>query len=396
MKVGAILFDRDNAIFSRGKSIVSLGSAWAARGKERPKRIENIHDLDSDTLWFTNLTYQNFYTAGLSKHANYRNEVWLRTLFNQLAAEIGVDPTYVQPTETVSAIACIADTVVKESSNVYGIAPKSHNRLNEDFSIQLAPRSQLSDVIYPIFENIAQHPSVSVIKKVNFSSNSGLTLTLRRNRLAHARQLLSINVPSDLNWELVRSDNYKQHSFLSEVDKPFLVKATLENINPNVAEILSWGSGAQRLRDWLTDAEFRLALQYADVTIHKVLLCQNDARPITLRADLPNGKFDELSITKGLIAEQIWTGFTNKLPYKGKESRFTAAAAWLRAADRLIMFDYAKRLFASGLDVISYGVGNVVIRYPENSLNRAMEIATDLGLLSPTSKFLELKKGVVM
>jgi hypothetical protein len=82
---------------------------------------------------------------------------------------------------------------------------------------------------------------------------------------------------------------------------------------------------------------------------------------------------------------------TLQQPYRPKESRFTAAAVWRMSYDRMVMLDYAQKLSARGLTVMSYGMGNVVVSYPEGGLRRALSVAADLGLLPPANKFTEAR-----
>jgi hypothetical protein len=389
MRVGAIFFDSNNKLVANDRTAVLLNSAWASISGEQAQRVRSIHNLPSDVLWFTNLTYNNFYRAGLQRHPNFRNEGWLRTLFNQLVAELGVDLNSVSPDITVSTIAAIAQRTVSVAKSRYEVHPKS-KRLNEDFAIAMsAPRSALPDKFYNYFDTVADHPSVSVIYTTNYGA--GLpTVTVRRNRLHHAREVLATPVPTDTGWEMEKAVAPDHNDkWLENINTPFLVKCTVSNVNPMIAEVLSWGSGSRDVREWLTDIEWRVVRQYADVSVSAALICNNPAAPLPQAKLLPEGPLDKLSFTYGLIAEQIWTAMTNKQHYKGGMNRYTAAAAWLRAADRMAMFDYAQKLYRSGLNVMSYGVGNVVLRYPENELRHTLDIATDIGLMPPASKLAE-------
>lgn len=387
MRVGAIFFDSNNNIVANDRTIISLDNAWTSISGNQARRIQSIHELPSDVLWLTNLTYSNFYRAGLHRHPNFRNESWLRTLFNQLISELGIDLNNVSPDVSVSTIAALAQRTISVAQEQYKVHPK-RMRLNEDFAIAMnAPRSALPEVFYKHFEAVAAHPSVSVIHETNYSV--GLpTVTVRRNRLIHAREILATPVPTDMGWELEPIANGNDQ-WLENINTPFLVRCSVKNVKPMVAEILSWGSGSREMREWLTDIEWRVVRQYGDVVISSALICKNAAAPLPQSELLPNGALDELSFTYGLIAEQIWTAMTNKQYYKTDISRYTAAAAWLRSADRMLMFDYAKKLYDRGLDVMSYGVGNVVLRYPENGLRRTLNIATDIGLMPPSSKLSE-------
>lgn len=395
MRVGAILFDSGDNIVGSDRTIVSLGTAWASIGGGQARRVQGIHDLPSDVIWLTNLTYTNFYKAGLHRHPNFRNAEWLRTQFYQLVAELGVDINNVPPHVTASAISTVAQRVVSVAAAQFGVQAQSNRKFNDDFAkVMGAPRSGLPNNIYSLFKPICEHPSVSVIQAVNYGTASP-TVTLRRNRVTHARDVLATVVPPDAGWEMEASvaPDFND-KWLEDIKTPFLVKCTVSNVKPMIAEVLSWGAGAKSPREWLTDIEWRVVRLYGTVAVHQALICKRPAAPLEQAKLLPSAPCAELSITYGLIAENIWTAFTNAQPYKGDETRFTAAAAWLRSADRMQMFDYAQKLYGRGLNVMSYGVGNVVLRYPEGGLSRTLDIALDIGLIPPASKVAEASNGV--
>lgn len=395
MKVGAVVFDTSNNIRGSDRTIINLGSCWASIGGCKARRISAIHELPSDVIWFTNLSYNDFYKAGLHRHPNFRNDGWLRTSFNQLISELGVDNNLVTSNVTAEVVSTIAHRMVTYAMSKYQITPKN-KRLNEDFADAFgAPKSQIDDNYYKFYEAIAEHPSVSVIPTMNFMRSSP-TVTVRRNRLEHARDVLATPVPPDRGWELHKNiGSNKGDNWLETVDKPFLVKCSVTNLKPMLAEVLSWGSGAKSVRDWLTDIEWRVVRELGDIQVHSALICNHDAERLEQYSILPNEEYSPISITQGLVAENIWTSMCNKQHYRADAMRFTAAACWLRSADRMIMFDLAQKLYGRGLTVFSYGVGNVVLSYPENGLRRALDISLDFGLLPPANKYQEAKAETV-
>lgn len=389
MRVGAVFFDESGNIVANDRTVVALSDAWASVSGEPARRVQSVHELPSDVLWLTNLTWNNFFKAGLTRHPNFRSDGWLRTMFGQIASELGVHTSDVSADITVSAMSAIAQRVANIAIDDYKVKIKAA-RLNEDFAAALkTPTSSLPEAFYPFFESIADHPSVSVIQTANYSASSP-TVTLRRNRLVHASQVLATPVPPDTGWELERAVGTGSDQWLESITNPFLVRCSVSNVNPMVAEVLSWGSGSRQVREWLTDIEWRIVRELGDVTVHAALLCTKEAQVLPQAAMLPTGPISALSYTLGLVAEQIWTAMVSRMRHKDS-LRYSAKAAWLRARDRMSMFDYAQRLHARGVVVMSYGVGNVVARYPEGGLRRTLDIATDLSLMPPASKFTEAR-----
>ncbi|QRD58255.1 hypothetical protein H8Z75_23420 (plasmid) [Xanthomonas citri pv. citri] len=395
MRAGVILFDLADNIVGSDRTIVNLEGAWASISGSDAVRVNSVHDLPSDVLWLTNLNFNSFFRAGLSRHPNFRRSDWLRATLAQLIEELGVAANTTATHKTASTMAVLVQRVLNVAMKRYGVQPSARNgRLNADFAERLGvKRCAIPDDLYPIFQSIAEHPSVNVIHNINHTALAP-TVTVRRNRLAHARRIMGTAVPSDSRWERMRRVQ-SDDGWLEKVETPFLVKAEITNVKPVIAEVLSWGGGSRNMRDWLTDIEWRVVRQYGTVYVREALICREQATPLVQQDKLPTSEVANLSITEGMIAEQVWTAFTVGQAYKGNESRFNAAAAWLRSEDRMAMFDYAQKLYARGLDVQSYGVGNVVLRFPERGLKRVLDIATDLGLIPPAAKFAEAAMGRV-
>ena len=397
MRCGVVLFDSANNISVGDKTFASLDSGWASVGGESAVRITSVHDLDSAVLWVTNLTEEQFYRAGLSGHANFRNEGYFRSSLRHLYTELGVDPQFVSPATVATVLSTVAHRVVEEAQRQYKVAPRSKS-LNDDFAYALnAPRSAIAADMYQLFEGSAQHAYVRTVQ-TNTYLNQGAALTLRRNRLTHARELLSLPVPPDTQWEYIPREKLPSsqaaiESMLSECNTAFLVRCNAKNINPLVADVFSVGSGAKAIREWLTDIEWQQAREWADIEYNSVLLCHSASAPIPQAEALPTDPYASLSVTCGLLAEQVWTAMTMKRGGRGESARYTAAAAWFRAMDRSVMFSYAQKLHAKGLTVWGYGNGNVVVLYPEGGLRHALDVSTDMGLLAPASKLLEASRG---
>lgn len=391
-KIGAVLFNQEHNISAKDRTIISLDDAWFSISGEPAKKVQSIHDLPNDTIWLTNLTFNQFTAAGLNKHANFRNDGWLRSGVHQLTSELGLTVDNASQSVAASAIAAIAQRVINIAHEKIGVKPTLLDSFNKDVANAIGPaKSLIPDQFYKSFEQCANHYWVKVINHQNYTAKNA-SFTARVNRLSHAKALLGTQLPPDTGWEFQKSSGkVKLDTWLSTIDKPFLANCIITNVQPMIGEILSWGSGAQAKRDWLTNLELDQLREYADIEIESALVCSND--PISpIQADLlPSSPLDELSMSLGIFAELLWTSLTNKQP-QTREGRFSAAAAWLRAADRMIMFNFAQRAVARGLDVAGYGAGAITIRYPEGGLKKALGTATDIGLIPPASKFIEARQ----
>lgn len=395
MRCGVVLFDSANNISIGDKTFASLDNGWASIGGETATRVTSIHDLSSDVLWVTNLTEEQFYRATLTNHPNFRSEGYLRSTLRHIYSELGVDPVHVSPDIVASVLATVVQRTVDFARSKYGVKVRS-KALNDDFAAALgAPRSQIPPEMYEMFEGSAQHSYVKAVVTNNYLNN-GQALTLRRNRLVHARALMSMPVPPDAQWEYIPRNKLPAtkadiESMLEQAGTAFLVCCEVKNVNPMVADVFNIGSGARTIRNWLTDIEWKCARQWAEVEYNGVLLCGAASACVPQLNALPTDSYAPLSFTSCLAAEQIWTAMTMKRGGRD-ESRYTAAAAWFRAKDRMEMFNFAQTLHGKGLTVWGYGGGNVVVIYPEGGLRHALDVTTDIGLLAPASKLLEARR----
>lgn len=394
MKIGAVLFDGANNVVGSDRTIISVETGWASIAGGAARRIK-FHQLPSDVVWYTNLPFNAWLKSNLAKHPNFRNSEWLRTPMLQLMDELGVDESSATPAMAAEAMAALAWRICKYGKDEFGIVPTDRRKLSQDYTSTLAtPTSRLSPMLYPLFAAAAQHPVVNVIRNTSFRSGYAQHVILRANRIQHARRVLATPLPQDSGWESldgIPPDG--SDGFLDDIEHPFLVRCRVSDVKPVIAEMLSWGAGARNSRDWLTDIEWRVVRQYGRIEVQQVLVNPSGTF-LPPQADLiPRGYLSELSITHNLVAEQLWTSLTNSQMVR-QEARFTAAAAWLRSTDRMQMFDLAQKLNTRGVDVISYGVGNVVCRYPENGLKRVLDIATDIGLMPPAGKIAEARSGI--
>ena len=394
MRIGAIVFDPSSVMGSGDRSVVSLTAGWASIGGTPARRIQGISELPNDVIWLTNLGYSAFLAAKLNMHANFRNDSWLRTSFEQIATEFGLGRNTGKAKDTAEALSLIAHRVVAYSCRELNVKVQSHGRLNDDYATTMGlDRCRIPEVHYSTFETIAGHPSVSVIQPVSFGRGTTSSATLRCNRLGYARRMLAQKVPPDTGWVLAKQK--LSEAELENMEQPFMVRCRITNVKPIMAEALSWGSGSKSIREWLTDVEWRVVRQYADVELRAAMICEQGYESLGSYAEkLPQGAMDELSYSLGLVAEQVWTALMNKQPRVGRITGFTARAAWMRAIDRMQMFDYAQRMQSRrGVNLIAYGMGNVVVRVPEGGIKHILDVAMDVGLMPPMASFIEARES---
>lgn len=380
MKVGVIVFDESHLAQFNDRRYVDITSAWASVAGGQAFRIRDIHeDLDSDVTWWTNLIYHDFCDVQLNRNAGFKHEGWLRSTFMQLMSELGLNENGLDGERAAPILSSIAQRVVDFARQRYGVDRLPSQRLNEDIANRLlGTSSKLPSSQQSIIDSIAEHAYVATTLNTNATEHQP-SMTLKRNRLRHARDVLKTTFPADEGWA-VHEGSVTAHE-LEGLEKPFLIKCSITNVNPLVGEILSINGGSRTVREWFTNIEWNTLRDYADIRIHALI--ESTAQSPGLDTRLADHHLSELSFSEGLLAEQVWTGITTKRRAGLNRRFYGAAAAWTRSADRMIMFEYASKLHGCGITVSSYGLGNVTIRYPEEQLDRIIRIASDCGLLPP-------------
>lgn len=392
IRCGVAIFDMPENHHAR-RNIKSLDMCWAAIAGEPARRLKSLHDLASDVIWYTNISRDTFKSLRLYNLPNLRHEMWLRTRFSQITQELGLDERFITPDVQVESLALVTQNIVNYANTRYGVNSKSE-MFNSDFSRTYnVPESSLSPDIYDYFLPVIQHSIVIVVTGTGYS-NSTSNLTVKPNRLEHARKILSTQVPGDKHWRRVVEIPVKSDSWLEKIETPFLIRISLRNIDREMSEILSWGSGSNTQREWMTDVEWRIIRQFASIEVKEALIYDKPGSLVSQLDLLPSGQFDSLSYSAGITAELLWTSLTNKVNRnKNSNINYTAASAWLRAADRMIMFSHAQKLMNMNCKVGLYGTGMVCLNYPEGSLGHYVKSSLDSGLLPPSSQLQLLKNG---
>jgi hypothetical protein len=387
MQSGVILFDAFSNSALGEESFSTVTSGWASLGGEPAVRVASVDALVENTLWVTNLSEEQLYRTGLSANPSLRCDTYLRASLRQLAMEIGADPSVVGVEKFSEVMATIATDRLKVRLTTASLC--------DDIAAALSvPTSQLDAKVYGIFESSALRTYVRPTS-AKVDALSGQMLVLRPNRLSHARRLLKHPLPVDSSWEHVTRRSLPAGDrdvdvMLSRLTTPFMARCELLDLDEQSRALLNFPTIGGDGTAWLTDVEWRCVQGLGSPKCMSVLICSESAKPLPQASSLDSGPLATLSFTSGLIAELVWSALSLKRPARG--FRYTAAATWLRALDRMTMFSYAKALASDGLAVCGYGSGNVAVACPPGHLRGVLRSAINAGLLPPANKLVEVNR----
>lgn len=359
--------------------------AWYCTVDQPVSLVQSLQDLTPDTLWLTNLTHSELSKAGLEQAPHIRSNDFLQTSLSELSSELGLDA--LSQEKRLPSLAHIVDRLLNHAQSHWKVAVQE-TKLTADVArtLQLPPCA-LPNNFYSSFRSTISHTARVSASPIKASAQTS-SFIVRPNRLGYAQYILSHALPSDTQWEheyKVRTD--RSDNWLESVHTPFLIRCTLHPHHAHLQDFLFSNPLGQGRRHWLTDVEWRIIRQHGKVTVDAALICQQPAIPVEYKNQLVTTPYDALSISKGLFAEHLWVAHTLKQPYQLQEWRWSATAIWIRAIDRMKMFEYARLLKEQGIQAAHYGLGSLLITYPNQLRAHTAETVIKAGLLPPIRSY---------
>lgn len=403
MKTGVVLFDDPNI----------PSQAWAARAGERAFRIASVEALSSDTIWMLSLDAQQMYAFGLSGHAIFRGSDYLRLRLDAIADEIM--PARVGNSERAQVLATIFERVVLLYQRFFEPDVPRERWEPHPFSMRHAIR----EALLPYDPDLRAHPDLYkacteslqefVRCAVYVDRNKGMvTVPVALPRIAHAREVLSCEVPLSLANRRIGGPYPKngdlQVQWVAKEGLPMLCQVTVHSVSEEFAGVLSYGGvtssrprvmGARgtnhrATRSWMTSNELLWLAPIARIEIHDCFVFEEAGSLMRLPV---LGSFfstvtqaDEAGISVPLFAELLWTGVTTAHAHPVKKmTSANIVAPFIRAQERFLCFRKAKRFFDEGYQISGYGAGRIFLVFEEDEFlpANAFRAAAVAGCLPP-------------
>lgn len=390
ISVGVVCFDN--------KTDPRSGLASLAGGE--PTRITCVGDLDTASVWISNLEFEDLLTSRLIDNPRLRGSDFFRMKLDRLALEFGVDLVS-NLHEGIKDISAAASRIVNYTAVTYGVT-----------QLQRTLKETIQKVVLKDVPLQHQTPAVADAIKNAFLANQrcygklrdGISIPLRFNRTWYCRQLLSMPVPTGqwrltgVKFPIVNKVNCRfgpgsvVYEFLLNLcgQNPFLARISSKSTSASVDRLIDFVDNREQ-RDWVPGHEAVNIAHYSDVTVHELLVCDDY---VVLGEDqrfrFPHSHIsDDLSLSSGILAENHWVSLASIVKVDGfggkPRSVHTAAASWLRAWDRLYCFKVAMEMQKHGYFVSSYGVGTVNIHCESSpdKIRALITTASQLGLAPP-------------
>lgn len=373
-------------------------SGHASVNGSTPTHVRQPSDLANNVIWITNADYGQFITLGHRNVHNLRGNTFLRTQVHQIAADLGYELAGAHAVDAAPVLSEVASRVFKLAASSYewkageiANADSLHENIKSRFPRDVYPSNN------PALERAlrAAYQTDSAITRADFVPNS-VFLTLRMNRLAHAKKVLSCPIPDDA-WEHVSEvklpvSQRERLAFCLKHDTPILAEVVMDmtRADSEYAALAAFGqkvASRMVLREWVSHPELIWLSRFAPIEIKSVFRSA-EYKALHERMQLPRTLVEdplmELSYSAGLLAENHWVSLaTDEYNRLLKKKSLTPRAVWFRAADRALCFSLAKKALDQGFTVTGYSAGAVRVRLLRSELFRALEFAVENQVVCP-------------
>lgn len=385
--IGIMLFDNPK----------ECASGWASVNGAKAIYVRHHSDLANNVIWITNGEFGQFITLGHRHVHNLRSLTFFRTQINQICHDLGDEIAGAFAQSAAQKISEIATRVFQLAAQSYEWKP---GELGDSDSLYACIKSRFPKECYPNHPALTRalqsaYQTDSAIARADFLPNT-VFLTLRFNRLAHAKNVLACPIPDDA-WEYVPkaklpSSQKERLSLCLNYEAPILAQVVIDmtQADADYAALCAFGhktASRMVLREWISHPELIWLSRFAPIDIQAWFqAAEYKALPESMRLPrtLTDDPFMGLSYSAGLLAENHWMALASDEYNKWtKKKSLTPRAVWLRAADRALCFSLAKRALDQGFTVTGYSTGAVRVRILRTELLQALEFAIENHIVCP-------------
>lgn len=379
---------------------------WYSVGGSEARRFAFHEELASDVVWVTNAEYKHFAARKLYTIPNLRNTSFLGSTLSQICADLRLSSDDMRIDEILPQVSKVADRIWRLLLQAYG---QDNIAIAGGFSLSSGVRTLLlPDGVSPVKEfdlrwalqgGYQKYSRCNPGKPPTFVKGRLRYPNVRKNRLAHVREVLETPIPAGqptyLSGDRMGGTASRRLDWLYGLNQPFLVRATITGMDEDAAPILGFNAmkaetGGMIPREWMTSTEAIILDSYSTVTVHGAWIWPEISdlqKRFRLPAALTQDAWMELSYSAQIAAE-IHLGALTAVPRraatKGGGLEVSPMATWLAATDRLLSFEMAKACLDEGITPVGYGTGAVVVRLhssdDEGTLN---SLVRDAGWVFP-------------
>jgi hypothetical protein len=437
IRCGACFFD-DPATHDSGWAIPSF--------REEIFRFGNTADLSSDVAWWTNLSYEAVSISGL-QGARFRRDSYFSHPMKRFWNELGIDESdneglRANPQSVwggrfdngdflrLGVSAWLFEQIIAIMDDFLPMAAPPLNDLAYGLRERILPdvRRFFPDGPPPEYflsaleaaDNAYQPTAINSYDRARAGKGDGLLpghFRVPVDRVAHAQQLFRVPFPIG-GWR-----NVGDMSILSrrgperildwlDQNPGSMVRATMKRCDPRMESMINYGANIQknaRSGHWLTSIELAALMPWCEFTLHEGVVGERLSSIMEiLEAAMPRPKINSgfgagntytpgycsvldpetvrmrsVSYPYQIFMDVLWRAAIGIIPRAPRSVR-NPASAFVRAADRMLLFEVAAKLHSASVGVSGYGSGGVLISPPAGmAIQEWVPILLAQGLLPP-------------
>lgn len=380
-------------------------SGWMAiEGDEKAKRVDALHQMPSDVIFWTNIPYKEFFSGAGRTRSNLRHAEYLVCKPGEILAEWG----FAENTSSATTPTLMAVMFARIAKLAFGIAVKCNPSLR--MSTFFTGTTLINDVssFLPdaeFAENEAVETCVADRGFVRLTVTGARgpkgspTFKLRHPRLSYARNLLETMSPvgpfSFVDVEEISKKRSNVASWLCSQSKPFVAEIAVDDGLPDEATIYGFGNSTSKnklIRNWVSTPELKeLLTVYKKITVRNIWMGEKYQRLSDVLPE-PVMKFVRAKISfgswsAGIVAETIWRALCapdSRRRVPGEQRPDTSwRGAWLIAHDKVASYRAAKYLYDRNHIAPMYGYGWLNCAVPPDVVDDLIRDGLACGVIPP-------------
>lgn len=393
------------AIFDNPKDPVG---GWGCLPDEDSFRFRQTSDLRNDCVWVCSVDGME-YSRRMSKIHHLRPADYFRSNLKHIAADLGLHidgEGRFGDVATVAApkLAKVVHRAALIAAQVYGWGDPQQvlrsSYIHEDIRKMMVMPPPVRNFMASAL--LSAYQSYSSPDWIDGYESDAIVVTLRLNRVAHAKKIMLTPVP-DGAWTY--EDSGIDLKSALDPDMPSLVEASVETagMDPGISTLIAFGAQPGKrnaLRSWMCLPELQWVSKFAKVSVIRAY-CASGSIVLPERIQLPQAlaadPMFELSLSAGLVAQCHWNAFCEPV-YNSRsveKKEVSPWGVWLRAADRAMSFDLALAAYNKKFHVLGYGNGSVVVRLQRARLPELLDFAMENEVAHPVFREIFEQNGFI-
>lgn len=366
LKYGCVIFDDP----------IRREQGWKATGEEASSRLnmQGTGALPSDTIWLTNMTYQIGSEAGLSGNYRFLISDYLREDILGIAKRHNITDSRL--------IAELGSKLLSRSMLFSGRLLHAGSDFIPKYSLRKGIHELIGIPDMLMTVDMAKRIEESTVYNTNCEREPGVNReddvvgVFRVPPRAHCLKILDTLLPFGDFREIPKANLPDSEAsrevvqkFLQDYcDMPGFFKVTCRNFTDEFNSLINYGDSASGnssyKRRWVSTPEAAFLSCMCDMSIHQAFIATSTCRlekALEIASHVPWQT--DLSITAGIFWENFWSGLcvrgSKRRSLQPDQTYMNANTPFLRAKDRIELFDYALAFRNMGFEVLGYATGRI-------------------------------------